>query len=146
MTPERKKALGTRLRTARRCCDFSQDYVAELLGVKRQTVSAWETGVTLPTAFQVADLAAAYCTSAHYLLFGVHWERVNVQGLLPTLGVPGEPATPRVQPCAVGGQAAPPDAHLESSDDPLQPDVVGVGLPHQPATWLGSILGRSGTP
>ncbi|WP_354004191.1 helix-turn-helix transcriptional regulator [Delftia sp.] len=64
-----------------------QDEVAELLGVKRQTVSAWETGVTVPTAFQVADLAAAYCASAHHLLFGAHYERVDVKALCRVLGV-----------------------------------------------------------
>lgn len=100
-----KKALGDRLRAARRRCALSQDEVAELLGVKRQTVSAWETGVTVPTAFQVADLAAAYCASAHHLLFGAHYERVDVKALLPSAGSPGELAIPSV-PLHVDEQSA----------------------------------------
>lgn len=143
MTPIRKKALGDRLRVARHHCELSQDEVAELLGVKRQTVSAWETGLTVPTALQIADLAAAYCASAHLLLFGTHYERVNVRSLFPSHPGSGEQAIPREQsrgdalpqailPLAFGAPPLP-DADV---DEPLR----------QPATWLGSILGRSGTP
>lgn len=143
MTPTRKKALGDRLRAARRHCDLSQDEVAELLGVKRQTVSAWETGVTVPTAFQVADLAAAYCLSAHYLLFGVHYERIDVKGLLPGIGQ-DEPAAMHVPPCA-DGQSAPSLAGHSDVQRRLG-DGVEDGSRRLPIAWLGSILGRAGTP
>lgn len=142
MTPIRKKALGDRLRAARRRCALSQDEVAELLGVKRQTVSAWETGVTVPTAFQVADLAAAYCASAHHLLFGAHYERVNVKALLPSAGSPGELAIPSV-PLHVDEQSA---LMRPAVAGPPAPGVGGVAPQRQPVTWLGSIWGRSGTP
>lgn len=78
----RKEILGERLRAARRRSRLSQDGVAEMLGVKRQSVSAWETGVSGPTALQIAELAVVYCVSAHELLFGVEFQKVNVQRLV----------------------------------------------------------------
>lgn len=78
----RKEVLGERLRAARRRNRLSQDGVAEMLGVKRQSVSAWETGVSGPTALQIAELAVVYCVSAHELLFGVEFQKVNVQRLV----------------------------------------------------------------
>lgn len=40
--------LGNSLFHARKKCGFSQEYVAEKLGVSRQTVSKWETDETVP--------------------------------------------------------------------------------------------------
>lgn len=144
MTPIRRKALGDRLRVARRRCELSQDEVAELLGVKRQTVSAWETGVTVPTAFQVADLAAAYCASAHHLLFGAHYEHVDVKAFLPGTGIQEKQTTQRASPPAdeqllVSGLPHEPGA-------PVPPGAAEVAPRRQPIPWLASMLGRSGTP
>lgn len=78
----RKELLGERLRAARRRNGLSQDGVAEMLGVKRQSVSAWETGLSGPTALQIAELAVVYCVSAHELLFGVEFQKIDVQRLV----------------------------------------------------------------
>lgn len=78
----RKEVLGRRLRAARRGNRLSQDVVAEMMGVTRQSVSAWENGVSGPTALQIAELAVVYCVSAHELLFGVEFQKVNVQRLV----------------------------------------------------------------
>lgn len=145
MTPIRKKALGDRLRAARHRCALSQDEVAELLGVKRQTVSAWETGVTVPTAFQVADMAAAYCASAHHLLFGAHYQRVDVKALLPVAGCQSGQAIPSV-PLHVDEQSSTSDLVRPEPAAPPLPGVGGVAPQRQPVTWLGSFWGRSGTP
>lgn len=77
-----KEVLGGRLRAARLKSRLSQDAVAEMIGVKRQSVSAWETGVSGPTALQIAELAVVYCVSAHELLFGVEFQKVNIQSLV----------------------------------------------------------------
>ncbi|WP_423933221.1 helix-turn-helix transcriptional regulator [Comamonas sp. 23] len=66
----RKQLFGSRLREARRKVGFSQGDVAEFLSVSRQSISAWETGATCPSATQLGELAALYCCCAHQLLFG----------------------------------------------------------------------------
>ena len=40
--------LGNNLIEARKKSGFSQEKIAEKLGVSRQTISKWETGETLP--------------------------------------------------------------------------------------------------
>lgn len=82
MGKDKKKLLGSRLRAARIDAKLSQDFAADLLGVTRQSVSAWETGVSCPSALQLGQLAVAYCTCAHTLLFGEPFEHVQLQDLL----------------------------------------------------------------
>jgi len=77
-----RRVLGGRLRVARRKARMSQGGVAAMLGVSRQSVSAWENGLFSPTAVQLADLAVAYCVSAHVLLFGQDFVRVDVRQYL----------------------------------------------------------------
>lgn len=52
--------LGNHLFDARKKCGFSQEEVAEKLGVSRQTISKWETGETLPDIRQAKRLAGLY--------------------------------------------------------------------------------------
>lgn len=75
--------LGARLKDARRCAGISQAQVAAELGVTRQSVSAWETGLSAPTAIQLAQLSTAYCVCAHTLLFGEAFKPLNVIELVP---------------------------------------------------------------
>lgn len=70
--------LGARLKEARRLAEISQAQVAAELGVTRQSVSAWETGLSAPTANQLAQLSTAYCVCAHTLLFGEPFKPVDV--------------------------------------------------------------------
>ncbi|WP_370863357.1 helix-turn-helix transcriptional regulator, partial [uncultured Dubosiella sp.] len=44
--------LGNNLFHARKKKGYSQEDVAERLGVSRQTISKWETGETIPDVFQ----------------------------------------------------------------------------------------------
>lgn len=83
MNKDRKKLLGSRLRAARGDMRLSQAFVAEMLCVTRQSVSAWETGASCPTAVQLAELATLYCTCAHALLFGEPYEAVQLEILAP---------------------------------------------------------------
>lgn len=77
MKKEQKQALGARLRAARARAGLPQAFVAEALGVTRQSLSAWENGVSAPSALQLGELAMAYSECAHALLFGVPYEPVE---------------------------------------------------------------------
>ena len=52
--------LGSRLRQAREFAEYTQQEIADLLGVVRETVSYWENERRLPSAVQLARLAEAY--------------------------------------------------------------------------------------
>lgn len=82
MKQEQKQALGVRLRTARIAAEQSQGHVAEALGVTRQSVSAWETGASGPSAVQLGQLSALYCVCAHTLLFGEPYQALDVSALM----------------------------------------------------------------
>ena len=53
-------SLGNNLYKARRNKGLSQETVAEILGISRQTVSKWETDETLPNVFQAKEMARLY--------------------------------------------------------------------------------------
>lgn len=55
--------LGNSLFHARKKCGFSQEAVAEKLGVSRQTISKWETDETLPDIRQSKQMALLYNVS-----------------------------------------------------------------------------------
>lgn len=82
MSKDRKKLLGSRLRAARVTANLSQDFTADALGITRQSVSAWETGTSSPTALQLGELSAMYCVCAHALLFGEPYSEVQVEALI----------------------------------------------------------------
>lgn len=52
--------LGEQLKELRTRTGFSQEMVAERVGVSRQAVTKWESGRTLPTAENLAALAQLY--------------------------------------------------------------------------------------
>ena len=60
--------FGIRLRQARELADYSQQEIAEVLGVVRETVSYWENDRRLPSAVQLARLAEAYGVTTGSLL------------------------------------------------------------------------------
>lgn len=53
-------SLGSNLFQARKKSGFSQEEVAEKLGVSRQTISKWELGETLPDICQSKRMAELY--------------------------------------------------------------------------------------
>ena len=61
-------SLGTSLFNARKKNGFSQEEVAEKLGVSRQTISKWETDETLPDIRQSKRLAVLYHLSLDELI------------------------------------------------------------------------------
>ena len=60
--------LGNNLFHARKRRGFSQEDVAQSLGVSRQTVSKWETGETVPDLRQSKKMAALYNISLDELI------------------------------------------------------------------------------
>ena len=59
--------LGEQLKTLRQKTGFSQELVAERIGVSRQAVTKWEAGQTIPTAENLAALAELYQVSLEAL-------------------------------------------------------------------------------
>lgn len=90
MTEDQKRGLGTRMRVERKRLNFAQSDVAGFLGVTRQSVSAWETGGTCPSAIQLAELCTLFCCCAHTLLYGETYQEALLRKLMPDLSTPME--------------------------------------------------------
>jgi transcriptional regulator with XRE-family HTH domain len=65
------RAIGGRLRDARRVNSMRQDEVAAELGKTRQTISRWEQGDAQPSLLEFRDLAILYGQSTDWLIFGI---------------------------------------------------------------------------
>ena len=68
--PEQIKSLGEALKARRTQRGFTQEYVAEALGVSRQAVSKWENGSSEPSTANLMALAKLYGLSVDELLHG----------------------------------------------------------------------------
>ena len=62
--------IGVKIKTARQDAGFSQEQVAEALGVSRQTISNWENEKTYPDIVSVVKMSDLYGVSLDYLLKG----------------------------------------------------------------------------
>ena len=60
--------IGNKLKSARMNCNFTQEFVAEKIGVSRQTISNWETNKTYPDIVSVIALSDLYSVSLDSLL------------------------------------------------------------------------------
>lgn len=65
------KSLGEALKENRIRCLMTQEFVAETLGVSRQSVSKWESGASDPNTSNLIALAKLYGISAEELLKNV---------------------------------------------------------------------------
>ena len=63
-----KKTLGEVLREHRICCNMTQEFVAESLGVSRQAVSKWENGTSEPSTSNLISIAKLYGTTVEELI------------------------------------------------------------------------------
>lgn len=63
-----KKTLGETLKEYRINCKMTQEFVAESLGVTRQAVSKWESGVSDPSTSNLLALAKLFGISVDDLL------------------------------------------------------------------------------
>ena len=65
---ENAKTLGEVLKQHRLNCKMTQEFVAETLGVSRQAVSKWESGVSDPSTTNLMALAKLFGVEAEELL------------------------------------------------------------------------------
>ncbi len=61
-------SIGEVLKQHRTECKMTQEFVAEALGVSRQAVSKWESGVSTPSTTNLLALAKLFGVSAETLL------------------------------------------------------------------------------
>ena len=69
-----KRTLGETLKAHRTQCHMTQEFVAESLGVSRQTVSKWENGSADPSTTNLLAVAKLYDVPAEELLREVERE------------------------------------------------------------------------
>ena len=62
--------IGSKIQTARLEKKLTQEQVAELLGVSRQTISNWENAKSYPDIISVIKMSECYNVSLDYLLKG----------------------------------------------------------------------------
>lgn len=62
------ESIGNQIREMRVKHGYSQDCLAELLGVSHQAVSRWENGLTAPTVDNIAELCSLFDISFEQLL------------------------------------------------------------------------------
>ena len=62
--------IGSKIKAARIEKKLTQEQVAELLGVSRQTISNWENGKSYPDIISVIKMSECYDVSLDYLLKG----------------------------------------------------------------------------
>lgn len=68
--------ISERLQELRKKEGYSQEQVAEMLGLSRQAISKWESGQGKPEIDNVIKLTEIYHVSADYILLGT--EKVSV--------------------------------------------------------------------
>lgn len=68
--PEQSRNLGEALKARRAAASYTQEYVAETLGVSRQAVSKWENGTSEPSTANLMALARMYQVTVDELLGG----------------------------------------------------------------------------
>lgn len=64
--------VGERIASYRKERNMSQEELATLLNVSRQTVSKWETGDTLPDIYNAVAIAKMFHVSLDVLILGTH--------------------------------------------------------------------------
>lgn len=60
--------FGEKLFNLRKSKNFSQEELAEKLGVTRQAISRWENGETMPDSPNLIEICDLFDVSADYLL------------------------------------------------------------------------------
>lgn len=77
--------IGNRITTLRKDKKLSQEELAELLNVSRQTISKWENQEVLPDAYNLMGLSRVFNISTDELLFGKMHTVYNSIGVISDL-------------------------------------------------------------
>lgn len=62
--------ISERLQQLRKLANYSQEQLADMLGVSRQAISKWESGQSNPDINNVIKLSGIYNVSTDYILIG----------------------------------------------------------------------------
>jgi len=73
--------LGERFRDIRKDNKYTQESLAEVLGITRSAVNGWETGLATPSIQYIIQLSLIYGVSTDYLLGLDEVERIDISSL-----------------------------------------------------------------
>ena len=71
---------GEKLQQLRKDCDYTQEELADIMGVSRQSISKWESDVAFPETEKLVTLSKLYQCSIDYLLNEDSDEKVKRHG------------------------------------------------------------------
>lgn len=69
---EKCMSIGKRISQARKEINVSQEKLAELINVSRQSISKWESDQVIPDTENLIALAQALCVSVEWIISGSH--------------------------------------------------------------------------
>lgn len=75
-------SLGNKIRKSRDLAGFTQERLAEAIGVTRSSIAQYESGEKEPTIHHLADMAIALGVSADYLL-GIERDSLTMVQMSP---------------------------------------------------------------
>ena len=70
--------LADKIMTLRKKCGWSQEDLADQLGISRQSVSKWESGMSIPDLEKIVKMSSLFGVSTDYLL------KDEIEGELPS--------------------------------------------------------------
>ena len=76
--------FGRKLRALRRAKGITQKQLADQLGITKSVISAYETGLRMPSYQVMVRIAAIFSTTTDFLLGVDHGETVDISGLSDT--------------------------------------------------------------
>lgn len=79
--------ISERLQELRKKAGYSQEQVAEMLGLSRQAISKWESGQGKPDIENIIKITEIYHVSADYILLGAEQNIKNSASKKPKISV-----------------------------------------------------------
>lgn len=79
--------IADRIITQRKKCGWSQEELAEQLGVSRQSVSKWESGASTPDINRILEMSEIFGVTTDYILKGTAEEELRGQNALPATDI-----------------------------------------------------------